>query len=1021
MHLFTPNHVLLIAACYPPSSALLSAGPDYRPNAQELSRLTYYAANRPGKINKLGSELEKRVRNECHKAQYANTRARASLLITLAIVRALAVECRRDIALLSSSLVACLRITLEALSSDLEVCARAASLFTAWCTYTDGHVIGADAVLTDDYLLVLRKFASQSSAEIKSIDNEVRNRTRLVGLAALAGAVNSEALYSSSSQFGIQAAIIVRPLLFHVMKTEVSILEDRSFVIKENPNSPYLPEFRSRPATERRAASIHVHVDGESGPSSLDVLDASLRTLSHLLQHSNSGHVGFIMQAAFKSLDELGSWESLDQCRWFSQKTCEWTQYQYRYSVPTRLVEQLLETQDLPLATSEQKALASMVTAVFTSPTPLINLSTSDIISNLITLVFRRIAISPDDALLPFLVECIASLGTHVYYSDQIQDLASELVSRLVAVETQGVLGRHKDANDSRRSQAIRCLLAGLLGLMGAADGFSQNHEGHLDAVESSPRTVIPHPVSNSGPSAQDSNSRISRRTRVAADVWRETLSLLCDRDYAVRSDYANALVFYLRHEISKHGDKIETNGRRPRPLVEGSPPRQVNSMSLLLSGDSGIRSLHAAHAFIYMLATASSFGFAFRSSPSPSSSVIAEIPVIGVTAATPQDESGPAASNGQSSPTPSALNRRSTGPISRSRKASNAQHYLDTASTKVSSNAAASLADYALILHVLTAIHEEAPVRGLLAGIPMLLALDTACEVGEDVDMATKQRTKVIKEVLTRVWGVLGRVWNCPELVETVEKALSSFHHPPHLPPVAPFSPGVLRSADEDVTFPIGETELTCTVTGVNAEEAVAIIVSSRAVQEATGLDRQGLLRRFSSKWSADTALKDSVERPSSNRQMGEGSPLLKLSPALMAIENMSLQSLTRSVRGVGVTDLRDALEGRAGASNPALARPPSISTLDHTSSFDLGSNRLDLTRTRSRPKKRAVTSGAGEVRDVLNKLGIGKQNGNSLLKASFPSLHKPDQRYVLKFILMGSRGAYNQPIFRSSTSLSS
>jgi hypothetical protein len=113
------------------------------------------------------------------------------------------------------------------------------------------------------------------------------------------------------------------------------------------------------------------------------------------------------------------------------------------------------------------------------------------------------------------------------------------------------------------------------------------------------------------------------------------------------------------------------------------------------------------------------------------------------------------------------------------------------------------------------------------------------------------------------------------------------------------------------------------------------------------------------------------------------------------MAIENLSLQSLTRSVRGVGVTDLREALEGRAGASNPALVKPPSVSTLDHSPSLDFRSTRLGLTRSRSRPnKKRAVTSSAGEVREVLNRLGIGKQNGSSLLKASFPTLHKPDHQ---------------------------
>lgn len=148
MHLpFTPNHVQLIAACYPPNAALLTSGPEYRPNSQELSRLTYYASNRPGKINKLSGELEKRVKIDCKKAQAGNIRARAyvhtllcrdtrhlytkhssSLLISLAIFKALATECRRDISLLSSSLLSSVNATLTALRTDLEVAARAASV-----------------------------------------------------------------------------------------------------------------------------------------------------------------------------------------------------------------------------------------------------------------------------------------------------------------------------------------------------------------------------------------------------------------------------------------------------------------------------------------------------------------------------------------------------------------------------------------------------------------------------------------------------------------------------------------------------------------------------------------------------------------------------------------------------------------------------------------------------------------------------------------------------------------------------
>jgi hypothetical protein len=170
---------------------------------------------------------------------------------------------------------------------------------------------------------------------------------------------------------------------------------------------------------------------------------------------------------------------------------------------------------------------------------------------------------------------------------------------------------------------------------------------------------------------------------------------------------------------------------------------------------------------------------------------------------------------------------------------------------------------------------------------------------------------------------------------------------------------------------------------------DAFSLISSSRLVLDASGFDQETLRRRLTMKWTPDLALKD-FERSTNyeTTYRGDGvSPLLKISPALMRIENISMQSLARSTRGLGVTDLREALEGRSSMSNPALARPPSVSTLDHASSSymsgDLNGLRLTQTRSRTRSKKKSTTGGAGEVRDVLTRLGIGKQTG-SLLKAT-------------------------------------
>lgn len=201
----------------------------------------------------------------------------------------------------------------------------------------------------------------------------------------------------------------------------------RAIEAKES-SSPYLSEFRTRPALERRAASIHLHIDGDKGPSAQDVCAASLRALFSLLEHANGSQLGFILRSAFDNLDELKAWSSTDHCLWVAQKLADWSQYQYRYAVPTWLVERMLESEDSVAATPMHQALATMVIAVLNSATPLINLSTSDIMTNFMTLVARRASYNPEDSLLPPLVKCISALGTHVYYSDQIQDLAVRLL-----------------------------------------------------------------------------------------------------------------------------------------------------------------------------------------------------------------------------------------------------------------------------------------------------------------------------------------------------------------------------------------------------------------------------------------------------------------------------------------------------------------------------------------------------------------------------------------------------------------
>ncbi|KAG6854863.1 hypothetical protein C0991_012053 [Blastosporella zonata] len=759
-HLFTPNHVQLLNSCYPPASALLTASPDYSPNSQELSRLTYFASNHPAKLTKVGSEIEKKLRHEARKARAGNIRARASLLISLAILRALATECRRDIALISPSLVACVDATMEALPTDLEVVARAASVFTSWTTYTDGHLVGTDSTLTKDYLSALSRFAALSRSTLA--DHEVRNRTRLIGFAALSGALNSEALYHDPAQFKSQVSTIMRPLLVTLFETEIDVLDEQAAAVKGAPSSPYLAEFRSRPTIERRAASIHIHIDGDNGPSIADVSNASLRAFYTLVGHANSAQLGFIMHSAFDSINDAQDWNDFSHCCWLSHKMSEWAQYQYRYAVPTWLVERLCRHQDIPSPVTYHVTVAEMATTVFNSPIPLVNLSTSDIATNLIALLLRRVESDTDDPLAPAVISCIASLGRHVYYSDQIQDLTGEIINRISAVEARGAISLGKAGSARGRTHAVRCLLAALIGLIQtAARSEVLEKTDANESAGSTPAQTFKQEVAGNG--------RVSRRTPITPDIWQDTVGLLCDNDYTVRSDYANALIFYLAEEMPKNGDNhsTEDNGKWSKGLAEGPLSHALKLNILLHAGNTGTKFLHAVHAYIYILATSSHLGLTSSPTTSPSHSTLDESSQLRAPSQNAGEEEN------QEHDLQIQVNGRPSFSISqkpRGRKASVVQRLLAESPLGLASASACS-ADYAVILNVLTTVHEEFPVRGLLTGVPMLNTLDALVSSVDSLDdVATIQRVNAIREIIARTWLVIGQVWNTPKLVHLAE-----------------------------------------------------------------------------------------------------------------------------------------------------------------------------------------------------------------------------------------------------------
>jgi hypothetical protein len=188
---------------------------------------------------------------------HANASA-SSLLITLAILRSLATECRRDIALISPALVASVGTTVGAVPGDLEVVARAASVvsLSSKCrpiskflsVYSLDHIygrppdrngqqhdarlhFGSQQIRRTQLLRGTRPGGSQPVNGLRSVPSGflkcILLRTRLIGFAALTGALNSEALYNDSVQFRAQVSVMMRPILGTVFQTPIHVLEQQ--------------------------------------------------------------------------------------------------------------------------------------------------------------------------------------------------------------------------------------------------------------------------------------------------------------------------------------------------------------------------------------------------------------------------------------------------------------------------------------------------------------------------------------------------------------------------------------------------------------------------------------------------------------------------------------------------------------------------------------------------------------------------------------------------------------------------
>ncbi|PWN39041.1 hypothetical protein IE81DRAFT_56863 [Ceraceosorus guamensis] len=863
------NHKTLIDSCFPPPKALGGSGPEYKANSNELSRLAYYANSKPAKLTKVFSNLSDKA-NAFAKGLAGATGAKADnnkggLMLTLAIVKSLVTDCKSHLSYFASSAQDIVHQSIVSAAAgpgpaanrrDLDISTRSASTFYAIANYIDPATANADG----RYQGLIKQFARVATEQTN--DKEDTSRIRLIGLGALAGAVGSDALYTSS--FKEQTNIIVPALLANLLESDAVNLDYlRSEAAKAAQGSPSFAEYNAkrRPIASRRTPSLSGTAATEKTYTAKDAASSAISTLQGLLHNADASHVQIIASAVITYLDGTTAWSkcSVPWCVWLAEALTSWTAQPYRFLILNALLENLVETEasspSPPSGDSSSRkseTLLVMISGLLRSKLSLIGLSTSDTISNLLGLAVRRTHANPDDALLPALIDCIGAVGTHTYYADQATDSADEICARIGALllssadadglaaasaaktSTGAQLAPHQPrrpikTSDRARDVSIRVLLCALASLTDAANAY-------------------PSKASAGGTGVGTARSRIS------PDVLAPTCALLISPNPRVRTTFHQTVLYFLEREAGPGSDTLpsahEAQQKESASFVHAwSAGAFVLALSktLFLPGASGVGSSTAS-------ASGSAAGAPKFESP------LGYLPII---------------------------------------------DRANVEGTKLpNQESAATPLDYSALTAISEKLIQYLPIPATLGLVPALLKLDKDVRSRLSGGAAESERAAATSSFIGKSFSTLASAWDAPKAgVSTSSASL----------PLFPVQQPDLDSIPDAGNFK--GMSSSGSASSVNASSIVDALSKSSKLQEDSRLSQQELADWLSRDWSVSIAVDDALIGASPFRSSLDGSSVPRPFEGVRGGEAASavLPTSAEQPRGVGVDDFRAALGSRS------------------------------------------------------------------------------------------------------------
>ncbi|KAJ2350658.1 plasma membrane localization protein [Coemansia sp. RSA 2618] len=189
------KHASFVERCFP-----LERTDDSAPSSNELSYLVYYVQSKPAKLTKVGAYLTKRI------AKDVQRRRRPDVIIGLRIYDALLRECARDLNFFGKDVLGTLDTALAA--DDVELAKHATRTFALFCRAHTGSTLAIDKDLCSLYSHLIRTFVAYTRS---------RSAARAaLGLCAVQAVAESRATYADDCYYEL-------PLVANAVASRIAV------------------------------------------------------------------------------------------------------------------------------------------------------------------------------------------------------------------------------------------------------------------------------------------------------------------------------------------------------------------------------------------------------------------------------------------------------------------------------------------------------------------------------------------------------------------------------------------------------------------------------------------------------------------------------------------------------------------------------------------------------------------------------------------------------------------------------